>query len=102
MKCVKLSKKTSKKKKKNCHSVTKTFGSSQNSSVPFRVTFNHSFSCVLLIDETNESFKNSQKIERKTIPTTKRKEKKIIENEKEIVLHQQRQTLRFQKLLQNA
>ena len=102
MECVKLSKKTSKKEKKNCHSVTKTFGSFQNSSVPFRVTFDHSFSCVLLIDETNESFKNSQKIERKTIPTTKRKEKKIIENEKEIVLHQQRQTLRFQKLLQNA
>ena len=38
------------------HSVPKTSDFSQNSSVPFhRVTFDHSISCMLLIDKPNES-----------------------------------------------
>ena len=38
-------------KKAFCHSVPKTFDFSQNCSVSFhRVTFDHSISCVLLID----------------------------------------------------
>ena len=43
-------------KKAICHSVPKTFDFSQNYSVPFhQVTFDHSNSCVLLIDKPNES-----------------------------------------------
>ena len=39
-----------------CHSVPKTFSFSENSSVLFhQVTFDHSISCVLLMDKTNES-----------------------------------------------
>ena len=46
------------KKKNICHSVQKTFNFSQNFSVLFhQVTFDHSTSCVLLIDKPNESFK---------------------------------------------
>ena len=48
-------------KKTICHSVPKTFDSSQNSSVSFhRVTFEHSISCVLLIDKPNENCQNSK------------------------------------------
>ena len=44
-----------------------------NSSVPFhRVTLDHSISCVLFIDKPNESCKNSKKIERNAISTTKK------------------------------
>ena len=49
-------------KKTICHSVPKTFDFSQNSSVPFhQVTFDHSISCVLLIDKTSESCQSSKK-----------------------------------------
>ena len=49
-------------KRNICHSVPKTFDFSQNSSVRFhRVTFDHSISCVLLIDKPNESCQNSSK-----------------------------------------
>ena len=59
-------------KKTICHSVPKTFDFSQNYSVPFhQVTFDHSISCVLLIDKPNESFKNSKTFERNTLSTTK-------------------------------
>ena len=44
-----------------------------NSSVPFhRVTLDHSISCVLFIDKPNESCKNSKKIERNAMSTTKK------------------------------
>ena len=57
-----------------CHSLPKTFDFSQNSSAPFHpVAFDHSNSCVLLIDKPNESCQNSKKIERNAISTTKRK-----------------------------
>ena len=61
---------------------TKTFDFSQNSSVPFhRVTFDHSISCVLLIDKPNESCKNSKTFERNTLfnkkKLLKRKENNI-------------------------
>ena len=50
----------------------KTFDFSQNFSAPFhRVTFDHSISCVLLIDKPNESCQNSKKFERNAISTTK-------------------------------
>ena len=40
----------------------------QNSSVPFhQVIFDHSISCVLLIDEPNESYKNSKTFQRNTL-----------------------------------
>ena len=56
-----------------CHSEPKTFDFSQNSSAPFhRVTFDHSISCVLLIDKPNEGCENSKKIERSVISTTKK------------------------------
>ena len=46
-----------------CHSVPKTFDFSQNSSFPFhQVTFDHSISCVLLIDKPNESCQNSKNL----------------------------------------
>ena len=46
---------------------------SQNFSVPFhRVTFGYSISCVLLIDEPNESCQNSEKFERNVICKTKK------------------------------
>ena len=49
-----------------CHSVPKTFDFFQNSSVPFhQVIFNHSISCVVLIDKPNESCKNSKSIWKK-------------------------------------
>ena len=42
----------------------------QNSSVPFhQVIFDHSISCVLLIDKPNESCKNSKTFERNTLST---------------------------------
>ena len=60
-------------KKNICHSVPKTFDFYQNSSVQFhRVTFDHSISCVLLIDEPNESCQKTKKIERDAISTTKK------------------------------
>ena len=41
------------------HPVPKTFDFSQNYFAPFhRFTFNHSISCVLLIDKPNESCQN--------------------------------------------
>ena len=50
-------------KKTICHSVPRTFDFSQNFSVPFyRVTFDHSISCVLLIYKPNESCQNSKKL----------------------------------------
>ena len=52
----------------------KTFDLSQNSSAPFhRVTFDHSVSCVLLIDKPKESCQNSKKLEKNAISTTKKK-----------------------------
>ena len=61
------------KKKTICHSVPKTFDFSQNSSAPFhRVTFDHSMSCVLLVDKPSESCQNSKKIERNAISTPKK------------------------------
>ena len=40
----------------------------QNSSVPFhQVIFDHSISCVLLIDKPNESYKNSRTFQRNTL-----------------------------------
>ena len=57
-------------KKNICRSVPKLFDFSQNSSVPFdRVTFDHSISCVLLIDKPNESCQYSKKFERNAIST---------------------------------
>ena len=62
------------KKTAICHSVPKTFDFFQNSSVPFhQVIFDHSISCVLLIDKPNESCQNSKKFERNAISTTKKK-----------------------------
>ena len=56
---------------------TKTFDFSQNSSVPFhRVTFGHSISSVLLIDKPSEYGKNSKKVERNALSTTKKAFKK--------------------------
>ena len=56
-----------------CHSLPKTFDFSQNSSAPFHpVAFDHSNSCVLLIDKPNESCQNSKKIERNAISTRKK------------------------------
>ena len=44
----------------------------QNSSVPLhQVIFDHSISCVLLIDKPNESCKNSKTFERNTLSTKK-------------------------------
>ena len=55
-------------KKNSCHSVPKTFDFSQNSFVPFhRVTFDHSISCVLLIDKPNGSCQDSKKFGRNVI-----------------------------------
>ena len=56
-----------------CHSVPKTFDFSQNCSVPFhRVTFDHSISCVLLIDKpNNESCQNSKKKKEMSYPPQK-------------------------------
>ena len=49
----------------------------QNSSVPFhQVTFDHSISCVLLIDKPNESCQNFKKFKRNAISTTKKAFKK--------------------------
>ena len=54
-------------KKNICRSVPKTFDFSQNFSVSFhQVTFDHSISCVLLIDKPNGSCQNSEKFERNT------------------------------------
>ena len=65
-------------KKTICHSVPKTFDFFQNSSVPFhQVIFDHSISCVLLIDKPNESCKNSKTFERNTLSTKKKLLKKI-------------------------
>ena len=72
-----ICKKLSTRKKKVCHSVPKTFDFSQNSSVPFhQVTFDHSISCVLLIDKPNESCQNFKKFKRNAISTTKKAFKK--------------------------
>ena len=61
------------KKKHLLLTVPKIFDFFQNSSVPFhRVTFDHSVSCVLLIDKPNESCKNSNKFERNALSTTKK------------------------------
>ena len=74
-------------KKTVCHSVIKTFDFSQNSSVPFhQATFDHSISCVLLIDKSNESFKSIKKFERNTLDLPK-----SFQKEKKIILHRQRQ-----------
>ena len=55
------------------HSVPKTFDFSQNYFVPFqRFTFNHSISCVLLIDKPSESCQNFKKFKRNSISTTKK------------------------------
>ena len=51
----------------------KTFDFFQNSSVLFyQVIFDHSISCVLLIDKPNESCKNSKTFERNTLSTKKK------------------------------
>ena len=64
-------------KKNICHSVRKTFDFSQNSFVLFhRVTFDHSISCVLLIDKPNGSCQNFKKTGKKFISTTKKAFKK--------------------------
>ena len=64
-------------KKTICHSVPKTFDFSQNYSVPFhRVIFDHSISCVLLVDQPHESCQNSKKFQRNDISTTKKAFKK--------------------------
>ena len=64
-------------KKTICHSEPKTFDFSQNSSAPFhQVTFDHSISCVLLIDKPNESCQNFKKFKRNAISTTKKAFKK--------------------------
>ena len=69
--------KTQQVNKTICHSVPKTFDFSQNFSVPFhRVTFDHSISCVLLIDKPNESCQNFKKFKRNAISTTKKAFKK--------------------------
>ena len=61
-------------KKTIYHSEPKTFDFSQNSSAPFnQVTFDHSISCLLLIDKSNKSCQNSKKFERNAISTTKKK-----------------------------
>ena len=61
------------KKKHLLLTVPKTFDFFQNSSVPFhRVTFDHSVSCVLLIDKPNESCKNSKTFERNTLSNKKK------------------------------
>ena len=53
--------------------VPKTLDFSQNYFVPFhRFTFDHSISCVLLIDKPNESCQNSKKFKRNAISTTKK------------------------------
>ena len=76
----------------------KTFDFFQNSSVLFHQdTFEHSISCVFLLDKPNESFKNSKTFERNILST-----KKNFLKEKKIILHQQRQMPQFHKLLQNA
>ena len=76
----------------------KPFDFFQNFSVLFhQFTFEHSISCVFLIDKPNESFKNSKIFERNTLST-----KKSFLKEKKIILHQQRQMPQFHKLLQNA
>ena len=50
----------------------KTFDFFQNPSVPFhQVIFDHSISCVLLIDKPDESCKNSKTFERNTLSTKK-------------------------------
>ena len=50
----------------------------QNFSVPFhQVIFDHSVSCVLLIDKPNESFKNSKHSEEIPYPPKKSFKKKI-------------------------
>ena len=60
-------------KKTICHSVPKTFDFSQNYSVPFhQVTFNHSISCVLLIDKPNKSCQNSKNLKEMPYPPQKR------------------------------
>ena len=61
------------KQKKNHLSLTvpKPFDFSQNYFVPFHwVTFDHSISCVLLIDKPNERCKNSKKIEKNALSIT--------------------------------
>ena len=63
--------------KKPFRSVSTTFDFPHNFSVPFyQVTFDHSISCVLLIDKPNESYQNSKKIKRNAISTTKKTFKK--------------------------
>ena len=57
-----------------CESERKTFDFSQNCSAPFhQANFDHSISCVLLIDKPNECCQNSKKFEGNAIPTTKKK-----------------------------
>ena len=64
-------------KKKHLSLEPKTFDFYQNSSVPFhRVNFDHSISCVLLIDKPNESCQNFKKFKRNAISTTKKAFKK--------------------------
>ena len=57
-----------------------------------RITFDHSISCVLLIDKPNESYQNSKNFLKNAISTTKKAEKKI-------VLHKHRQ---MPQLFQNT
>ena len=60
-------------KKTICHSVPKTFDFSQNYSVPFhRVTFDHSVSCVILIDKPNVSCQNPIKKKETPYPPQKK------------------------------
>ena len=60
-------------KKSICLSVPKMFGFFSEFLLPFHwVTFDHSISCVLLIDKPNESCQNSKKIERNAISITKK------------------------------
>ena len=55
------------------HSVPKTYDFSQNYFVPFhRFSFDHSISCVLLIDKRNESCRNFKKLKGNAISTTKK------------------------------
>ena len=65
-------------KKTICHSLPKTFDFFQNSSVPFhQVTFDHSISCVVLIDKPNESFKSQTHLKEIAYPLKKAFKNKI-------------------------
>ena len=63
--------------KNNCHSLPKTFDFSQNSSIPFhQVTFDHSISCVFLIDNQKKAAKTAKNLKEMPYPPQKRALKK--------------------------